>query len=177
VFRELIHSFRHKRHGKADEQHSFNQDDGKFQVRRECRWSRLRDRPPDGGCDENERDNKEDHHPMKRQHEPVQTQDVIDLVAVFGGIRRLTEELVDQGKLIHTAKNLLRSTGRTALSACERAATDETECADSPRTDMTMNIKTRLDGKCDVCRGRTTDVAVFPSSGTGERLRQQPQNK
>jgi hypothetical protein len=50
---------------------------------------------------------------------------VIDLVAVFGGIRRLTEELIDQGKLIHTGTNLLRSTGRTARSACERAATDE----------------------------------------------------
>ena len=75
----------------------------------------------------NENKQKEDQPSNEEgSHEPVtKLQDVIDLVAVFGGIRRLTEELVDQGKLIHTATNLLRSTGRTALSACERAATDE----------------------------------------------------
>jgi hypothetical protein len=35
-FGELIHSFRPQRHGKADEQHSFYQDDGKFQVGRDA---------------------------------------------------------------------------------------------------------------------------------------------
>ena len=70
---------------------------------------------------------KEDQPPNEESgHEPVtKLQDVIDLVAVFGGIRRLPHKLINQGELIHTATNLLRSTDRTALSACERAAIDE----------------------------------------------------
>ena len=32
VFGKLIHSFRPKRNGEADQQHGFDQDDGKFQM-------------------------------------------------------------------------------------------------------------------------------------------------
>src|SRR5206468_1289475 len=33
---KLIHAFRPQGHSKADEQHSFKQDDGKFQMRRDA---------------------------------------------------------------------------------------------------------------------------------------------
>src|SRR5438067_472221 len=127
-FGKLIHSFRPQRHGKADEQHSFNQDDGKLQVRRDATGHAfVIGHGMAAAMKTNENIQKEDQ-PSNEEgaHEPVtKFQDVIDLVAVFRGIRRLTEELVDQGKLIHTGTNLRRSAGRTALSACARDARDE----------------------------------------------------
>src|SRR6266513_1139832 len=62
----------------------------------------------------------------KRTHEPMaKLDDVIDLVAVFGSIRRHTEQFVDQGKTTHTAINLPRSIARMVPADGERSARDE----------------------------------------------------
>src|ERR1700736_6114708 len=57
----------------------------------------------------------------ERAHEPVtKLENVIDLVAVLGCIRRLTKKFVDQRQAIHTYPNFLRSAlGATrAASGC-----------------------------------------------------------
>ena len=62
----------------------------------------------------------------ERAHEPMaKLQDVIDLIAVFGGIRRLAEEFVDQSKPTHIATNLPRSIAHTVPADGERNARDE----------------------------------------------------
>jgi hypothetical protein len=62
----------------------------------------------------------------ERTHEPMaKLDDVIDLVAVFGSIRRQTEQFVDQGKPIHIAINLPRSIARMVPTDGERNARDE----------------------------------------------------
>ena len=46
----------------------------------------------------------------QRSHEPVREfQDVIDLIAVLGGVRRLAEKFINEREAIHqTCPNLLR---------------------------------------------------------------------
>src|SRR5689334_16462414 len=127
-FGKLIHSFCPERHGKTDEQHSFNQVNGKFQVGRDAAGHAFVIGHGMAATMITDEDiQKEDQPPDEESaHEPVtKLEDVIDLVAVLGGIWRLPHELINQGQLIHTGTNLLRSTDRTALSACERGATDE----------------------------------------------------
>ena len=51
--------------------------------------------------------------------------DVIDLIAVLGRVRRHTEQFIDQGKPIHIAINLPRSIARMAPADGERNARDE----------------------------------------------------
>ena len=55
----------------------------------------------------------------ERTHEPVtKFEDVIDLVAMLGCIRRLTKKFVDQRQAIHTCPNFLR----LALDAARAAS-------------------------------------------------------
>ena len=62
----------------------------------------------------------------ERAHEPMaKLDDMIDLLAVFRGVRRYTEEFVDQGKPIHIATDLPRSIARTVPADGERNARDE----------------------------------------------------
>src|SRR6516225_6013700 len=62
----------------------------------------------------------------QRGHEPVtKLKDMIDLIAVGGSVRRLTEKLVDQRKAIHTCSSLPRSAPDAARSACGHDATNE----------------------------------------------------
>src|SRR5215471_6540722 len=59
-------------------------------------------------------------------HEPVtKLKDMIDLEAVCGSVRRLTQKLVDQREAIHTCSSLPRSAPDAARLACGRGATDE----------------------------------------------------
>ena len=51
--------------------------------------------------------------------------DMIDLIAVLGRVRRHTEQFVDQGKPIHIAINLPRSIARMVPADGERSARDE----------------------------------------------------
>src|SRR5438132_8069794 len=62
----------------------------------------------------------------ERAHEPMaKLDDMIDLIAVLGRVRRHTEQFVDQGKPIHIAINLLRSIARTVPADGESSARDE----------------------------------------------------
>ena len=85
-FGKLIHRFRPQRHGKADEQHGFNQDDGKFQARRDAAGHAfVIGHGMAAAMKTNENKQKEDQPSNEEgSHEPVtKLQDVIDLVAVF----------------------------------------------------------------------------------------------
>src|SRR5436189_809241 len=62
----------------------------------------------------------------QRGHEPVtKLKDVIDLIAVGGSVRRLTQKLIDQRKAIHTCSSLPRSAPGAARPACGHGATAE----------------------------------------------------
>ena len=62
----------------------------------------------------------------ERAHEPMaKLDDMFDLIAMLGRVRRYTEEFVDQGKPIHIATNLPRSVARTVPADGERNARDE----------------------------------------------------
>src|SRR5215467_6413163 len=68
------------------------------------------------------------HRPPDEQrgHEPVtKLKDMIDLIAVGGSVRRLTEKLVDQRKAIHTCLSLPQSAPDGARPAYGHDATDE----------------------------------------------------
>jgi len=67
----------------------------------------------------------------ERAHEPMaKLQDVIDLIAVFGGVRGLAEEFVDQSKLL-ISRQVFSIIARTVPADGERNARDEAEGADS----------------------------------------------
>ena len=62
----------------------------------------------------------------ERAHEPVtELEDVIDLVAVLGGVRRLTEQFVDQREAMHTARDLLPLVAREVRVASAHDAKGE----------------------------------------------------
>src|SRR5205085_3851169 len=62
----------------------------------------------------------------ERAHKPMtKLNNVIDLVAVFGSVRRQTKKFVDQGKPIHIATNLPRSIARAVPADGESNARDE----------------------------------------------------
>src|SRR5207237_792281 len=67
----------------------------------------------------------------ERAHEPMaKLQDVIDLIAVFGGVRGLAEKFVDQSKPTHIATSLPRSIARTVPADGEHNGRDKR--GDSP---------------------------------------------
>src|SRR6266404_6760487 len=70
--------------------------------------------------------NEEDRPTDKeRAHEPMaELDDVIDLVAVLGSIRRQANQLVDQGEINHIDPGLPRSVPDAARAACLRVARD-----------------------------------------------------
>jgi hypothetical protein len=62
----------------------------------------------------------------KRAHEPMaKLDDMIDLIAVLGRVRRHTEQFVNQSKPIHIATNLPRSIARMVPADVESNARDE----------------------------------------------------
>ena len=91
VFGKLIHSLRPKRNGETDEQDGFNQHDGKFQMRGNAALHAfvIGDRML-AFAEAQEHVNEENRPTDKeRAHEPMaELDDVIDLVAVLGSIRR-----------------------------------------------------------------------------------------
>src|SRR3954470_5902143 len=127
-FGKLVHAFCPERHGKANEQDGFNQDDGEFQVSGNAAGDAFvigYGMPATMITKENI---KKKNRPTdeERSHEPMaKLQDVIDLVAVLGTVWRLPEEFVDQSEPTHTATNPLRPAGRTVPSANENAARGE----------------------------------------------------
>ena len=127
VLRKLIHPLRPKRNGETDEQDGFDQDDGKFQVRGNAALHAfvIRDRMP--ALAETQEHINEENRPTdkERGHEPMaELDDVIDLVAVLGSIRRQADQFVDQGEPIHIDPDLRRSVPDAARAACWHAARD-----------------------------------------------------
>ncbi len=127
VLRKLIHSLRPKRNREADEQDGFDQHDGKFQMRGNAALHSfvIGDRMlafPEAQEHVNEESRPAD---KERAHEPMaELDDVIDLVAVLGSIRRQADQFVDQGELNHIDPNLRRSVPDAAQAACWHAARD-----------------------------------------------------
>src|SRR5215469_1187228 len=73
----------------------------------------------------------------KRAHEPMaELNDVIDLVAVFRNIRRLTQEFVDQRQTSHISQDPRRSIVRAAPTAHLHAARGGRQ-KHSPRRELT----------------------------------------
>src|SRR4029077_17032035 len=111
IFRswKFVDTLRPKRDRKTEEQHRFDQDNGKFQVSGNTaadtfvigsRMATL----AEANQNKNEKGRPPDEeHP----HEPVaEFEDVIDLVAVLGCVRRLAEELVDERQATHICPSL-----------------------------------------------------------------------
>jgi len=72
-----------------------------------------------------EQDEKKIEHPSdkERSHEPVsEFENVVYLVSMLGGVRWLTEELIDQSEPTHTSPNLPRLVPDAVVSACDRDA-------------------------------------------------------
>ena len=127
VLGKLIYSLGPKRDREADEQNGFDQDNGKFQVRGDAALDALvvRDRMPalaEAHQDVNEKDRPAD---KQRGHEPMaELDDVIDLVAVLGSIRRQADQFVEEGEPIHISPDPRPSIPGAARAACWRAAKD-----------------------------------------------------
>src|SRR5205085_6464847 len=82
-FGKLIYPFCPERHGKADEQHSLNQDDGKFQVRRDPTGHAFVIGHGMAAAMITKEDEQKKGQPSNEEsgHEPVtKLQDVIDLI-------------------------------------------------------------------------------------------------
>ena len=95
---KLIHPLGPKRNRKPDEQHGLDEDDGKFQVRRDATLDAFVVGDRMFAFAETQQDINEKDRPAEKEraHEPVaELDDVIDLVAVLGSIRRHADELVD----------------------------------------------------------------------------------
>ena len=127
-FGKLIYALRPERHGKANEEHGFNQDHREFQMggNAAC-YTFVIGHGMAAAVITEEYVNKETKPTDEKcAHEPMaKLDDMIDLIAVFGRVRRYTEEFVDQGKAIHIAINLLRPIARAVPSDGERNARDE----------------------------------------------------
>ena len=110
----------------------------------------------------------------ERAHEPMaELDDVIDLVAVLGGIRRQADQFVDQGKLIHIAIQIFFGQLLMRLERHVGVPPEmKTESADSAQDghDDAHQDPDRDGHVLDVCRRWTIDVAVTKPSGAGERL-------
>ena len=75
----------------------------------------------------NQNENKKSGPTKKKGgHEPVtKLEDVVDLIPMGRGVRRLAQEFVDQRQTIHTCSDLLRRAPGGVRWACDRAARGE----------------------------------------------------
>src|SRR2546428_11778156 len=110
--RKFVHPLRPKWKREAEQKYRFDQDNGEFQVRRNptahagvvsVRMTTFAE--TDQNKNEKRRPTKE-----KRAHEPMsELEDVIDLIAVLGGVWWQAKELVDQRQATHIYPNPPRS--------------------------------------------------------------------
>src|SRR5438270_6935014 len=113
VFRlgEVVDVFAPERNREADEQHNVDENNGKLEVSRNRARDALVVRAWIATLVKTNQDVGEKREPAdeERGHEPMrELDDVIDLVAMLGSVRRLTENLINQGETInHTAQDLL----------------------------------------------------------------------
>ncbi len=123
----MIYSLGPKRDRETDEQDGFDQHHGKFQVRGNAALHALMigDRMPALAEAQENIDEKGGPADEKRSHEPMaELDDVIDLVAVLGSIRRQADQFVDEGEPIHISPDLRPSIPGAVRAACSRAAKD-----------------------------------------------------
>src|ERR1700692_1998223 len=111
AWRKLIHASCPKRNSKPEEKHGLNQHNRKFQMRRY--WAAHPGMISNGlPCfpEPDQHENKKRGPANKqRAHEPVtKLDDVVDLISMRGGVRRLPEEFIDQRQTIHTYSDLPR---------------------------------------------------------------------
>ena len=125
---KLIDALGPQRHGKANQQDGFNQNNREFQVRgNSAGYTIVIGHGMATAMITNEALQKKGYPTDKeRAHEPMaKLDDVIDLVAVLGRVGRHTEQFVNQGKPTHIATNLPRSIARTVPADGGRNARDE----------------------------------------------------
>src|SRR5205807_10589106 len=107
--RKLIHTLRPKWNRETEEQHRLDQDDRKLQMRRDTAPHTQRIRPRLPTFPESDQHVNKIRRPSnkKTRHEPVtKLEDVIDLISVRGGVRRLSQTSVDQREATHICSNL-----------------------------------------------------------------------
>src|ERR1700756_3740884 len=108
---KLINALRPKGYGEPKKQHRFDQYDGEFQMRRDAAPDSQGVRPGLSPFPEPDQHKDKKRRPSHKQHahEPVaKFQDMIDLISVRGGVRRLPEEFVNQSKATHICSDLPR---------------------------------------------------------------------
>ena len=116
------------------------QDDGKFQMRGDPALHAFMIGHGMAAAAEADQDVNEIDRPAnkERAHEPMaELDDVIDLKAVLGSIRRQTEKFVDKGEPNHTCPNLPASVPGAARAASGHDARYENQRRRlPPSTDM-----------------------------------------
>src|ERR1700716_2231732 len=127
-FRKLIHPFGPQRDGESDEEHGFDQDDRKLEVRRDSTLNSLIIGFGMSAFAESKQKKRKIGGPAdkKRTHEPVaEFDDVIDLIAVLGCVRRHSEKFVDDAEIKHTCRGPRRSVPDAAPAGCGPPAPKE----------------------------------------------------
>src|SRR4029077_640205 len=122
---KFIHPLRPKWNREPDEQNSLNQHDRKFEVRgnsaANTRMIGFRVAAP-AKADQN-KNKKGRPSDKKRTHKTVREfDDVIDLVAVLGGVRRRVEKFVNEREATPTSPNLRLRVPDVAQAASGHAA-------------------------------------------------------
>src|ERR1700730_18330505 len=110
--RKFIHSSRPKRNGESEQKHSLDHDNRKFQMRGDTAAHTVVIGQGTATLAKTDKNEKKKSGPAdeERAHEPVtKFEDVIDLVAVLGCVRRVTKKFVDQRQAIHTYPTFHRS--------------------------------------------------------------------
>src|SRR5207244_12527208 len=105
-FGKWIHALGPQRHSEANEEHGFNQDHGEFQMGgNTAGYSFVIGHGMAGAMITNEAiEEKGQPTDEKRAHEPMaKLDDMIDLVAVLGRVRRHTEQYVHEGQRTHVS--------------------------------------------------------------------------
>src|SRR5258708_27203943 len=122
---KVVHALSPERNGESKQEHCFDQNDGEFQM---CRDPTTHAGMIGAGlpafveADQNENEKRRPAH-EERAHEPMgELKNVIDLVTVLRGVRRLAEKLVDEREATHISPSLLPSTLHAAEAACDRGA-------------------------------------------------------
>src|SRR5262249_58993678 len=120
----LLRVFGQKGNREPNEKNRLDQDDRKLKVRRNSTADTIMIRPRLAAFPKTDQDKNEKSGPTGKQraHEPVrELEDVVDLVAMFGCIRRLAEKFVNEREAIHLRRDL-RSIARAAESASGHVA-------------------------------------------------------
>ena len=122
---KLIDPLCPERDSESHQQHRFDEHDRKLQVRRDSTRDPfvVSDRTTTTPKTNQDVNKKRRPPKKKRGHEPMaKLQNVINLVAMFRGIRRLAKKFIDQGQAMHTATNLLPPAPDAARLACDHDA-------------------------------------------------------